>query len=63
MEFHVSEWSRLLMDTTKSNKQYLYLNGRMDYEMINSFLNFYNSLNSETNESKIYDALYKVTKG
>ena len=63
MEFHVSEWSRLLMDTTKSNKQYLYLNGRMDYEMINSFLNFYNSLSSETNESKIYDALYKVTKG
>ena len=50
------------MDTTKSNKQYLYLNGRMDYEMINSFLNFYNSLSSETNESKIYDALYKVTK-
>ena len=42
------------MDTTKSNKQYLYLNGRMDYEMINSFLNFYNSLSSETNEVIIY---------
>lgn len=42
------------MDTTKSNKQYLYLNGRMDYEMVNSFLNFYNSLSSETNEVTIY---------
>lgn len=42
------------MDTTKSNKQYLYLNGRMDYGMINSFLNFYNSLSSETNEVTIY---------
>ena len=51
------------MDTTKSNKQYLYLNGRMDYEMINSFLNFYNSLSSETNESKIHSALHRVTKG
>ena len=38
MEFHVSEWSRLLIDTIKSSEQYLYLNGRMDYEMINSFL-------------------------
>ena len=42
------------MDTTKSNKQYLYLNGRMDYGMVNSFLNFYNSLSSETNEVTIY---------
>lgn len=42
------------MDTIKSNKQYLCLNGRMDYEMINSFLNFYNSLSSETNEIIIY---------
>ncbi len=54
MEFHVSEWSRLLMDTSKLNKQYFYLNGRIDYEMINSFLNFYNSLSSETNEVMIY---------
>ena len=42
------------METTKSDKQYLYLNGRMDYEMVNSFLNFYNSLSSETNEVTIY---------
>ena len=42
------------MDIIKSNKQYFYLNGRMDYEMINSFLNFYNSLSSETNEVMIY---------
>lgn len=42
------------MDTIKPNKQFLYLNGEMNDDMVNSFLNFYNSLNSETNEVMIY---------
>ena len=42
------------MDTTKSNKQFLYLNGEMNDDMVNSFLNFYNSINSETDEVVIY---------
>ena len=41
------------MDTINS-KRFLYLNGEMNNEMINSFLNFYNSLSSETNEAMIY---------
>ena len=42
------------MDITKPNKQFLYLNGEMNDEMIDSFLNFYNSLGSETDEAVIY---------
>lgn len=42
------------MDTIKSNKQFLYLNGEMNDDMVNSFLNFYNSLDSETDEVVIY---------
>lgn len=38
------------MNITKSNNRFLYLNG----EMINSLLNFYNSISSETNEAMIY---------
>lgn len=42
------------MDTTNLSKRFLYLNGEMNDEMIDSFLNFYNSLNSETDEMIIY---------
>ena len=42
------------MDTNKPNKQFLYLNGEMNDDMLNSFLNFYNSLSSEIDEIVIY---------
>lgn len=42
------------MNITKSNNRFLYLNGEMNDEMINSLLNFYNSISSETNEAMIY---------
>ena len=42
------------MDTIKPNKQFLYLNGEMNDNMVNSFLNFYNSLGSEIDEVVIY---------
>lgn len=42
------------MDIIKSNKQFLYLNGEMNDDMTNSFLNFYNSLGSEIDEVVIY---------
>ena len=42
------------MDTNKPNKQFLYLNEEMNDDMLNSFLNFYNSLGSDIDEVVIY---------